>query len=200
MLSSIKRPYCETILNLTRYKVFYVNSAATVLVAARICPPLRGTTTEESIIVSWLKCFEIVKRHSFLSKSARRCIAALEFLDQNIITGQEQLVQTERQNSNLAEQELPISNNAYVPMENAAEFVQGPIQPYFGDNMYNSSLIESNDIGWLHSVPMDLFQYDDSQSMEARHRSLWIQRKSCAPQNGFNLFRNNRRQPKGEAR
>lgn len=151
----------------TRYKVFYVYSAATVLVAARICPPLRGTITEESIILSWHNCFEILKRHSLLSKSARRCIAALEFLDQNIVTGQEQLTQSRGNNiighNNIAEHHHPPTNShIYVPMENATNLYGGTVPPYFGDNFYNSGLKESNDIGWLHSVPMDLFQYDDS--------------------------------------
>jgi hypothetical protein len=47
-------------------------------------------------------------------------------------------------------------------MQGAPELYQTDVPTYFGDEYYNPNLIDSNDIGWLHSVPMDLFQYDSS--------------------------------------
>lgn len=157
-------PRCAPANPTRRYKVFYVYSAANVLVAARICPLLHDGIPIESITTSWFQCFEILKRHSLLSKSAKRCIAALEFLDRNIVTGQEQQASApslQMYDQPQVEDQQALMND-FIPNQDVANYFPDNAPTYFGDGFYNTSLMNSNDLGWLHSVPMDLFQYDSS--------------------------------------
>ncbi|KFZ11405.1 hypothetical protein V501_04785 [Pseudogymnoascus sp. VKM F-4519 (FW-2642)] len=145
------------------YKVFYVYSAATVLVAARICRALHDDISDESLKTSWRLCLDILKRHTQVSKSARRCVAALEFLDRHILS--KQLDGDCRQ----SHQETALSAVLQIPLPSApavdtahdphAFFLNEELQPEGGDFC---NAVDVQDIAWLHSVPIDLMQFGTS--------------------------------------
>ncbi|KAH9209557.1 fungal-specific transcription factor domain-containing protein [Leptodontidium sp. 2 PMI_412] len=107
------------------YKVFYVYSAATALIAARIYRPLHCTISDISIKSSWLRCFEVLKSHTEVSKSARCCVAALQFLDKNIVVAPDQTAHAPRQQSNTAPpgntQQVSLGT-AFITQQDVANF------------------------------------------------------------------------------
>jgi len=140
-----------------------VYAAATVIIAARICHPLHLDISNASLKDSWLRCLEILKTNAEISKSARRCIAALEFLDQHIVVEQSDGNIASRQsvqaaNSN-AETQLPMASvSAGDPPQVAQRLVfHDTLQ---ASNEEFSNLMDDQDVTWLHSVPMDLLQLD----------------------------------------
>jgi hypothetical protein len=100
-----------------------------------------------------------------VSKSARYCVAALEFLDKNIVIEQDQTTHSLRQQSTIAPlnntQQVPLST-AFITEQDVTNLYPPMVQPEFEDSFYNVNLAESQDVAWLHSVPIDLFQYDNS--------------------------------------
>jgi hypothetical protein len=65
-------------------------TAATVLLAAKLCPALEGEPDYGSLEVSWKKCIEILRGLEDRYESAKRCLATLEvFYDQIISSADE---------------------------------------------------------------------------------------------------------------
>ena len=62
------------------YIVFYIYTAATVLVAARLRPFIAAEISQKSIDQSWANALEILRRYESCSTSAKRCVAVLEIL------------------------------------------------------------------------------------------------------------------------
>ncbi|KAL6252548.1 hypothetical protein RBB50_000267 [Rhinocladiella similis] len=62
------------------YSIFYVYTAATVLVAARLNQSLLAEVTEQAIDQSWTKAMNILGRFEDFSPHARRCSAAMALL------------------------------------------------------------------------------------------------------------------------
>ena len=62
------------------YTIFYLYSAATVLVAARLSSDILAHISEDTIIGAWHKVLEMFKLLSSFSNHATRCAAALEAL------------------------------------------------------------------------------------------------------------------------
>ena len=62
------------------YLVFYVYTAATVLLAARLRSFITAEVSQQSIDQSWADALEILRRYESCSTSAKRCVAVLEML------------------------------------------------------------------------------------------------------------------------
>ena len=62
------------------YTIFYLYSAATVLVAAQLSPDILTSISEDTIIGAWHKVLKMFKILSSFSNHATRCAAALKTL------------------------------------------------------------------------------------------------------------------------
>jgi hypothetical protein len=67
------------------YSIFYIYTAATVLVAARLDHSLLAEVTEQAIRESWVKAMRILSRYELFSKHAKRCSAALCLISNLVI-------------------------------------------------------------------------------------------------------------------
>lgn len=98
-----------------------------------------------------------------VSKSARRCVAALHFLDQHIVSkqldGELRHSRQEAVSSYVAQIITPNDPPADSAQDQEAYFLDQVLQP--GDGGYYNTM-DIQDIAWLHSVPMDLMQNNTS--------------------------------------
>lgn len=62
------------------YGIFYIYTAATVLVAARLNPILLVEVTERAVLKAWNAVMRILSRYQAFSKHAKRCSTALNLL------------------------------------------------------------------------------------------------------------------------
>jgi hypothetical protein len=62
------------------YLIFYVYTAATVLLAARLRSFITAEISQKSIDQSWEHALEVLRRYESCSSSAKRCVAVLEML------------------------------------------------------------------------------------------------------------------------
>ena len=62
------------------YSIFYVYTAATVLVAGRLHPSITAEVTEQAITSAWHAVMRVLGRFQSFSKHAKRCAAALSVL------------------------------------------------------------------------------------------------------------------------
>jgi hypothetical protein len=62
------------------YNVFYVYTAATVLLAAHLRPFITTEISPQSMDLSWAHALEVLRRYEPYSSSAERCVAVLEIL------------------------------------------------------------------------------------------------------------------------
>ncbi|KAL1303122.1 hypothetical protein AAFC00_006556 [Neodothiora populina] len=62
------------------YNILYVYTAATILIAALLCPSIASEIPKDSIMRSWRSAMTILDQYRLFSSSASRSIAALELL------------------------------------------------------------------------------------------------------------------------
>ncbi|KAL4757724.1 transcription factor domain-containing protein [Aspergillus foveolatus] len=125
------------------YNILYVYTAATVLVASRLCPSVIEEVTEAAITRSWNCALEILRKYQSYSTSARRCVAALEILYERAI-------------SEAPAGDIPPQSQSGASMANTIGDMS------LGEGM-NTSLLEGfdlpdfQDMSWLNSVPSHLY-------------------------------------------
>ncbi|KAL5001359.1 fungal-specific transcription factor domain-containing protein [Aspergillus recurvatus] len=125
------------------YNILYVYTAATVLIASRLCPSVLAEVTEAAITRSWNCALEVLRKYQRYSTSARRCVAALEIL-------------YERAVSDAPVGDNPPQSQSAVPMANTTGDMS------LGEGM-DASLLEGfdlpdfQDMSWLNSVPSHLY-------------------------------------------
>ncbi|KAL5340262.1 fungal-specific transcription factor domain-containing protein [Aspergillus crustosus] len=123
------------------YNILYVYTAATVLIASRLCPAILEEVSEPAITRSWNCALEILRKYQSYSTSARRCVAALEILYEQV------------------ESDAPPPDQNMFPGAIAAntagnmQLVQG-INPAFLDGF---DFPDFQDMSWLNSVPSHLY-------------------------------------------
>ncbi|CAI7607099.1 unnamed protein product [Penicillium palitans] len=125
------------------YNILYVYTSATVLIAGRLCSAILAEVTEISIAQSWNYALEVLRKYQSYSTSARRCVAALEILYEQVAS--EELLPT----SHMPSHEMGGNASAVNDMS-------------FGEGM-NAAILDSfefpdfQDMSWLNSVPSNLF-------------------------------------------
>lgn len=118
-------------------------TSATVLIAGRLCSAILAEVTENSITQSWNHALEVLRKYQSYSTSARRCVAALEILYEQVSS----------------EGLLPIT---HAPSHETSTSANGLNDVSFGEGM-NAAILESfefpdfQDMSWLNSVPNSLF-------------------------------------------
>lgn len=84
------------------YNVLYVYTAATVLLAALLCPAITAEVPQKEMMISWRNAIGVLRQYRSFSPSVRKSIAALEILFKRIPVQELQEGTTERPNTNLA--------------------------------------------------------------------------------------------------
>ncbi|KAK5065119.1 hypothetical protein LTR84_000955 [Exophiala bonariae] len=67
------------------YSIYYVYTAATVLVAARLSPSILAEITEQAVSDAWDKAINILSRYQAFTNLARRCATALSLLSNQVL-------------------------------------------------------------------------------------------------------------------
>nr|XP_001394041.2 C6 transcription factor [Aspergillus niger CBS 513.88] len=126
------------------YNILYVYTAATVLIAGRLCSAILEEVTEAAMTQSWENALEVLQRYHSHSTSARRCVAALEILYERVVS-----------------EGPPLHDHP------ASTFPSNPASNGLGDlslgEGINSILLDGlefpdfQDMSWLNSVPSNLF-------------------------------------------
>ncbi|KAL4898080.1 C6 transcription factor [Aspergillus ambiguus] len=126
------------------YNILYVYTAATVIIAGRLCPAILEEVTESALTRSLNSALEILRKYQSYSTSARRCVAALEILYERVVS--EGVPQNDQAASN---QPAGMAANNTNDMS-------------LGEGM-NAILLDGfdlpdfQDMSWLNSVPSNLY-------------------------------------------
>jgi hypothetical protein len=135
--------------NSSEYLLFFmltyadVYTSATVLIAGRLCSAILAEITESSIAQSWNYALEVLRKYQTYSTSARRCVAALEILYEQVAS----------------EGLLPTSHSSSYNVGTSAGVVN---DESFGEGI-NTAILDHfefpdfQDMSWLNSVPSNLF-------------------------------------------
>lgn len=119
-------------------------TAATVLIAGHLCPLIVSELTEASLTHSWNCALGVLRKYQSYSRSARRCVAALEILYEQVVS----------------EGQLPIDQN--LTHDLPPQVPCGLSDMSFGEGM-SAAMMEGlgipdlQDMSWLNSVPSNLF-------------------------------------------
>lgn len=120
-----------------------IYSAAMVLIAGRLRSPILAEVTEWSIDRSWNHALEVLQKYQRYSKSARRCVVALEILYERVVSEglppMDQPLNNPPTAAPHALNEIPLGENGN------AIFFDGLDFPDF------------QDMSWLNSVPSNLY-------------------------------------------
>ncbi|CZR44333.1 uncharacterized protein FPRO_14094 [Fusarium proliferatum ET1] len=139
------------------YRVYYIYSAATVLIAAKLRPDVFSAV---EIGRSWGQAISVLKAHEQFGQSPRRCVAALHILSSKILQATprgspgRETTNTNRlgegNNPGLPQQPMP---NMQVPdlVQQLAEEFQTPI-PDFNPQELAAFNLDVNDMSWLNDV------------------------------------------------
>ena len=122
-----------------------VYTAATVLIAARICPPVLLEVTEAALSRSWEHSIALLEAFGPQSSSARRCIAALEVLSEKVAM---------QHPAGAAQPTAGIP----LPTQNRSAMTNPPgasEETNDAATIVDIGLMNPTDMGWLNSVPFD---------------------------------------------
>nr|XP_036586895.1 C6 transcription factor [Colletotrichum truncatum]KAF6797452.1 C6 transcription factor [Colletotrichum truncatum] len=127
------------------YRVFYIYTAATVLIAARLRPAVFSSL---DISRSWNQAMALLHDHENLGPSPRRCAAALQILSTKIF-------QEQPQPTTLPDSE---ANPAVPSIPNEQETFDMPFPYLAQDAAFDMDAIsfDVNDFSWLNSMPGSL--------------------------------------------
>ncbi|KAL4899620.1 hypothetical protein BDW74DRAFT_189000 [Aspergillus multicolor] len=125
------------------YNILYVYTAATVIIASRLCPPILDEVTEAAITRSWNDALEILRKYQSYSTSARRCVAALEILYERAVA------------------DAPVRD--HQPQSQPGPPLVSSIEDMLLGEGVHSALLggfdlpDFGDMSWLNSVPSHLY-------------------------------------------
>ncbi|KAI0886964.1 fungal-specific transcription factor domain-containing protein [Annulohypoxylon maeteangense] len=125
------------------YRVFYVYTAATVLLAARL---RRETFATSSISDPWNKAMSILRSHERFGISARRCGAALQILSSKVMNEPNDVG-----SSGASTGARAFPNQTFSPNEAFDMHFHEPINPTDFD--INSFDFDVDNYQWLNSMP-----------------------------------------------
>ncbi|OHE98302.1 fungal specific transcription factor [Colletotrichum orchidophilum] len=129
------------------YRVFYIYTAATVLIAARLRPAVFSSL---DISRSWNQAISLLHDHENLGPSPRRCAAALQILSKKMFQGQ---------HPQSAAPLNPETTPAVASITNERQETFDMPLPYLAhDAAFDMDAItfDINDFSWLNSMPGSL--------------------------------------------
>ncbi|CZR61789.1 related to C6 transcription factor [Phialocephala subalpina] len=123
------------------YTVFFIYTAATVLLAARLRPVVQSNVPEYSVLRSWSQVIEVLKPLTCFGLWAKRCVIALEILFSKVSL----VVDDQQPNGNFEMQ-------SRMPEE---VFMAEADHATLGIDICGITF-DPNDMSWLNSLPTDL--------------------------------------------
>lgn len=117
-----------------------VYTAATVLIAGRLCPSIVEEVTDSAISRSWVCALETLRKYQSYSSSARRCVAALEILYERVVSEAPPSCEPP-----------PIHQTPSAPVHTTNDMSLDAIL------MDSFGLADFQDMSWLNSVPSSLY-------------------------------------------
>ena len=128
------------------YCMYYIYTAATVLLAARLRPIIQASIPDHSLRESWKHAITILKSLECFGDSVHRCVAALEIMSLNIMTAGAESAAADVGSFDL--QEL-----GYMATGNGTSERTERDQDQWGDINFNDVMLNINDLSWLNSMP-----------------------------------------------
>ncbi|KAJ5167560.1 uncharacterized protein N7482_006341 [Penicillium canariense] len=126
------------------YNILYIYTAATVLIAGRLCSAILAEIPDSSITRSWDCALEILRKYQSYSTSARRCVAALEILYEQVVSDGQLLTETVSSHGLASGRSNSLNEIAF------GEGIGAAILEGF-------ELHDFQNMSWLNSVPSNLF-------------------------------------------
>ncbi|KAK4511983.1 uncharacterized protein ATC70_003982 [Mucor velutinosus] len=165
------------------YSIFYLYTAATVLLMARLFPKIRDVIGEESLLLSWNECLRCMGEYQHYSASDKKCYSYLSELEHHVwaATHDQQdkntstmmssiqilgtLSQRQQMSGQIQLQELPVQNQ-YPPSQQQQQQQQTQHATEYTFNDNNSNIenwdfdLMQQDMSWLGRLPV----YTDLES------------------------------------
>ena len=154
------------------FNVYFIYTAATVLLAARLRPTITAEVSDEAIIKSWGQAIEVLNRYEKFSASASRMVATLQILFDKVPqrymqpSGQAQQMQAQVPlsdeqpilDTSMAAQPWPADTTPWSQdrFKMAMDLGTGPPQDSAMGTSYLDNFdfsFDPNDVSWLNSVP-----------------------------------------------
>lgn len=129
-------------------------TSASVLLAAKLCPALERDLDYASMEISWKRCIEILRDLESQYDSARRCLATLEAIHEQIIAPQQAGIGpgTIFADSN-AQMDAHIGDKVVPHLNDNVLSNQDPLLQYNTDNVTQWGSRDM-DFGWFFENPM----------------------------------------------
>ncbi|KAJ5614870.1 hypothetical protein N7528_008524 [Penicillium herquei] len=123
------------------YNILYVYTSATVLIAGQLCPEIKNEVTNDAFSYSWNSALEILRKYQGYSKSARRCVAALEILYEQVVSSHQSPM------DDVFDHDLA-TNTMLHNMHFGGDMSAATLEGF--------ELADFQDMSWLNSVPNNL--------------------------------------------
>jgi hypothetical protein len=102
------------------YRIYYVYSAATILIVAKLRPDIFPSS---DIKQSWNKAMSVLQAHEKFGQSARRCVAALNILSSKILHGTRANSPSENDGATVSEDTMKATTPTQSSNQPMGEFV-----------------------------------------------------------------------------
>ena len=149
------------------YNVLFVYSAATVLVAARLCPPVLSETSQEAISKSWYRAIELLGQYQGFNSIIAQLVATLHTLYNVLPEHYVQAKETGLPATRLG-QPLNSGNSDLIPQLQSA----GQRQHALGFDAFQTS--DTDGMALASMVPEDGLAYQDFDFAVDVHDLSWL--------------------------
>ncbi|KEF62745.1 uncharacterized protein A1O9_00718 [Exophiala aquamarina CBS 119918] len=158
------------------YNVLFVYSAATVLVAGKLCPSILTELSEKSISRSWHRAIEILEHYQAFGPVIKQLVAAQHVLFNTLPEHYSQTKGSRRPENSSGHLDLdannlsalssryiaPMGPNPYSHLDSDID-VGGGCNPLASADLSNQAfnydfdfVFDNNDLSWLNSMPFEL--------------------------------------------
>lgn len=143
------------------YNIFYIYTAATVLIAARLSTAITADVSNKRLTDTLEEAIRLLKMFSRYSKNADRCVAALRILLDNFPWRMDQSsrIQDQHIQSDQSQTVYPVDLPSMVSERNsssATEFAAISLPADLEQLPDLDFALDWNDLSWLSSVPINL--------------------------------------------
>jgi hypothetical protein len=148
------------------YEVFFVYTAATALIPARVYRYIRGDISQSELRTGWQRSLEVLQHLSPLSPSAVSCIAALQVLNDELVFEGSGTTSKDRVNMPNPAYHVPDPTpNAPTPLSEPAFGATAPATTLLEDQHlppaeHIDSMLQMQDFSWLDALPVDILAGD----------------------------------------
>lgn len=127
------------------YRVYYLFSAATVLIAAKLRTDIFNV---QDINQTWNEVMKVLQAHEHVSQSARRCVAALQILSSKILQGAPPMDAPMAFTTSLPpiQSTVPHTDRVQLPMP------QGQTMSQFSEIDMRELTFNVDDFSWLNDM------------------------------------------------